>query len=162
MNVKTRLEFELPYYDSEEQRFNHHTMRTLHQSEQSYSTLFIRYNTVKEFRVLRCNIHKFCTQLKGSNYAYVKLTIQLNSHLLTHKLSNSSIWPIDRTLSGTAIRVDLGVMGVKWYSTSTVSSRIGALPSDGFESYQDTSWKWSVIIFRVAVGVFDSFSRRRR
>ena len=45
----------------------------------------------------------FGTQLNGSKYCYVSLTIQLNISFVCpqFKQSISSIWPVDRILSGT-------------------------------------------------------------
>ena len=51
-------------------------------------------------------------------------------------MSNSSIWPIDRTLSN-RIRVEQAAMKMKGYFTSTPNSRIGALLSDNLMSYPE-------------------------
>ena len=52
------------------------------------------------------------------------------------KLSNNSIRPIDRNLSGATIRVDLEAMAMEGYSAFPQSSSItGASPSDCLVSY---------------------------
>ena len=77
-------------------------------------------HTVKEFQVLLFNTNfsiqhlSFCTQLNGSTYCYVSLTIQVSiSHLFAYSLnvkcqmSNSSSW----------VRVELGAIAMKRYFT---------------------------------------------
>ena len=57
------------------------------------------------------------------------------------------------------VRVDLGVMAIKEYSTFSQSSRPRASLSDGLVSYPEHSlWWWVLHLCKDAVGIFYSFS----
>ena len=63
----------------------------------------------KRLQVLLSNTDSFiCTQLNGFRYCYLILTIQFNISLHTVKWLNSSIWPIDWTLTGATPLVKSG------------------------------------------------------
>ena len=73
-------------------------------------------------------------------------------------MSNSYIWPIDRTLSGTTTP---GQSGPESNSKEKVlhipqSSRAGALSSDYLMSYQDIRWGGVLHLYRDIVGVLFS------
>ena len=74
-------------------------------------------------------------------------------------MSNSSVWPIDRTLSGATIlsQSGLGSNGNERVLCIFQSSSItGASPSNRLMSYQGHSLKWGLPLCRDAVGVFYS------
>ena len=111
-------------------------------------------------------LHK-STKLNGSMYYYGSLTIVICfhtvncktvlflriqfsiSHLFAHSLiSNSSIWPIGKTLSGAPT---LGKSRPRSNGNERVlripqSSNDGASPSDFLLSYQDTHWVGGILI----------------
>ena len=78
-------------------------------------------------------------------------------------MSNSSVWPIDRILSGAITPSQSGpgsdgnerVLGIPQILTITVASS-----SDCFVSYQDARWNGVLSLCRDAVGIFYSPSRQ--
>ena len=92
--------------------------------------------TVKEFQELLLNIitsiqhYSFvCTQLNGSKYCHVSLTIQLNiSHLLAHSLNVKQFYLTHRE-SGLGSNINERVLYIPQ------SSRTGASLSDCLVSY---------------------------
>ena len=116
-------------------------------------TLIVLFATIKQFQALLSNVinsilyYSFvCTQFNG---------------FYNSKLLNSSVWPINRTLTGTTtpVRVDLDVMAMKGFSTFlkahhqmqfSVISRppigwVGPWPSTKMQSVYSTApakWAW--------------------
>ena len=138
-------------------------------SKHCYVILMIPFrHTVKGFQVLlfnTCNSIQhysfICSRLNGSKYCCVIQAIQFSiSHLFTHcKKSNSFIWPINKTLSGTT------TPGQSWPGSNgnegalhiPQSSRTESSPSDCLMSYPGHSVGRRVLHLCInAAGVFFS------
>ena len=95
-------------------------------------------------------------------HRYVTLTIQFNiSHFFAHlKWFNSSIWPIDGTLTGSTSlgQNEPGSNGNERIFHIILSSRTGASPLDCLVSYPGHSLAgWGILLLcRDAIGVFYS------
>ena len=146
--------------------------------KQFYSILIICLHTVKWLQGLQFKTNysiqhysSVCTQLNSSKYCYVSLTVQLNMSFVYIQindqtvlfqtiqfsighLSNSSIWLIDRTLSGATT---LGVIAKKRYFIFLNASAFLEFHSQIVGCHiQDTHWGGSLLLCANAVGVFYS------
>ena len=98
-------------------------------------------HTVKRFQVLQSNTSNsiqhclfFSSQLNSSNYYYVILIIQFDSHLFTHSkmfssIKNDQIFLFDlfmrpKQVLPLQVRENLGVMIMKGYSTFSKAPRL--------------------------------------